>query len=281
MIVIPQGPFDESLDRALLRLAADVRRTWDWSTRLLVLVIFGPGGRRGGMLVPLLRGVGVNAMRSRDHDLLALIVVRLIVIPVAGADEPVTAFILVDLGGELPVVVEVVCAPASMADATLSSDWRGAPMGPCTDRPPGSGDVLVLVVRLIVLLDVGSRSQEGLNEVHPDRIPGPRAVHELAAAADVPRNHGSGGLDPQKEEGGDQNHTGRRQERERRPVSVKPTRLVIDLDPVDARLVGSAPGLSGPPSARCLLICVFGAAGPEEATEKSHTHPSEVGQTSV
>src|SRR2546428_4571250 len=181
MIVIPQGPFDESLDRALLRLAADVRRTWDWSTRLLVLVIFAPRARRAAMFVPLLRGVGVNAMRSRDHDLLALIVVRLIVIPVAGADEPVTAFILVDLGGELPVVVEVVCAPASMADATLSSDWRGAPMGPCTDRPPGSGDVLVLVVRLIVLLDVGSRSQEGLNEVHPDRSPGPRAVHELAA----------------------------------------------------------------------------------------------------
>src|SRR2546425_8739228 len=181
MIVIPQGPFDESLDRALLRLAADVRRTWDWSTRLLVLVIFAPRARRAAMFVPLLRGVGVNAMRSRDHDLLALIVVRLIVIPVAGADEPVTAFILVDLGGELPVVVEVVCAPASMADATLSSDWRGAPMGPCTDRPPGSGDVLVLVVRLIVLLDVGSGPQEGLNEVHTDRSPGPGAVHELAA----------------------------------------------------------------------------------------------------
>jgi len=62
---------------------------------------------------------------------------------------------------------------------------------------------------------------------------------------------------------------------------VKPTRLVIDLDPVDARLVGSAPGLSRAPSARCLLICVFGAAGPEEPTKKSHTHPSEVGQTSV
>src|SRR2546426_10237221 len=181
MIVIPQGPFDESLDRALLRLAADVRRTWDWSPRLLVLVISAPRARRAAMLVPLLRGVGVNAMRSRDHDLLALIVVRLIVIPVAGADEPVTAFILVDLGGELPVVVEVVCAPASMADATLISDWRGTPMGPCTDRPPGSGDVLVLVIRLIILLDVGSGSQEGLNEVHTDRSPGPGAVHELAA----------------------------------------------------------------------------------------------------
>src|SRR5256712_3129820 len=183
MIVIPQGPFDESLDRALLRLAADVRRTWDWSTRLLVLVIFAPRARRAAMFVPLLRGVGVNAMRSRDHDLLALIVVRLIVIPVAGADEPVTAFILVDLGGELPVVVEVVCAPASMADATLSSDWRGTPMGPCTDRPPGSGDVRVLVIRLIILLDVGAGSQEGLNEGHTDPSPGPRPVHELAAGA--------------------------------------------------------------------------------------------------
>src|SRR5207244_10925077 len=118
---------------------------------------------------------------SRDHDLLAVIVLRLIVIAAAGPDEPVTAFILVDLGGELPVVVEVVCAPASMADATLSSDWRGTPMGPCTDRPPGPGAVLGLGIRLIILLDVGSGSQEGLNEVHTDRSPGPGAVHELAA----------------------------------------------------------------------------------------------------
>src|SRR3989449_10204388 len=117
MIVIPQGPFDESLDRALLRLAADVRRTWDWSTRLLVLVIFAPRARRAAMFVPLLRGVGVNAMRSRDHDLLALIVVRLIVIPVAGADEPVTALILVDFGGGRSGGSEGGCAPASRAGA--------------------------------------------------------------------------------------------------------------------------------------------------------------------
>jgi len=85
MIVIPQGPFDESLDRAFLRLAADVRRMWGRrSTRVLVLVVFAPRARRAAMFVPLLRGVGVNAMRSRDHDLLAVIVVRLIVIPVAG-----------------------------------------------------------------------------------------------------------------------------------------------------------------------------------------------------
>src|SRR2546425_6706655 len=129
MIVIPQGPFDESLDRAFLRLAADVRRMWGRrSTR--VLVVFGPRARRAAVFVPLLRGTRVNAMRSRDHDLLAVIVLRLIVIAAAGPDEPVTAFILVDLGGELPVVVEVVCAPASMADATLSSDWRGPPIGP-------------------------------------------------------------------------------------------------------------------------------------------------------
>src|SRR3989475_12818776 len=137
MIVIPQGPFDESLDRAFLRLAADVRRTWGWSTRLLVLVIFAPRARRAAMFVPLLRGTRVNAMRSRDHDLLAVIVLRLIVIAAAGPDEPVTALILVDLGGELPVVGEVVCAPASMGDATLSSRWRGTPLGPCPDRPPG------------------------------------------------------------------------------------------------------------------------------------------------
>src|SRR2546428_14002340 len=105
------------------------------------------------MFVPLLRGVGVNAMRSRDHDLLALIIVRLIVIPVAGADEPVTAFILVDLGGELPVGVEGVCAPPAMADATLSSGLRGAPLGPLPGPPPGSGEVPVLVAHRIVLLD--------------------------------------------------------------------------------------------------------------------------------
>src|SRR2546421_4240842 len=87
-----------------------------------------------------------------------------------------------------------------MADATLISDWRGTPMGPCTDRPPGSGDVLVLVIRLIILLDVGSGSQEGLNEVHTDRSPGPRAVHELAAGlfrdgpADVPQEEDQQGF---------------------------------------------------------------------------------------
>src|SRR5439155_6345067 len=151
------------------------------STRLLVLVIFAPRARRAAMVVPLLRGVGVNAMRARDHDLLAVIVVRLIVIPVAGPDEPVTAFILVDFGGNLPVVVEVVCAPASMVGPTRSPNWRSAPMGPCTDRPSGSGDVLVVRVRLIVLVDVGSGPQEGLNEVHADRSPGPGAIHELAA----------------------------------------------------------------------------------------------------
>src|SRR2546428_12626723 len=68
-----------------------------------------------------------------------------------------------------------------MADATLSYDLRSTLMLPRTDRPSGSGDVLVLVVGLIVLLDVGSGSQEGLNEVHTDRSPGPGAVHELAA----------------------------------------------------------------------------------------------------
>ena len=255
-------------------------------------------------------------------------------------------------------------------------------MGPCTDRPSGSGDVLV--VRVIVLVDVGSGSQEGLNEVHADRSPGPGAVHELAAglfrdepadvredddhqvsvrphsergrqgldealhvrhhellvgneerkdarnpvadhsgqgrdevdlvgckvvgvrrvrdvnrkhghergddgldrragtaAADVSRNHRSGWLDPPKEEGKDQDHTRRRPERERRPVPVKPTRLIVDFDPVDTGLVGSAAGRSCAPSARWLFISVFGTAGPEEPTKKSHTHPSEVGQTSV
>src|SRR5207245_8983032 len=103
MIVIPQGPFDESLNRAFLRLAADVRRTWGWSTRLLVLVIFAPRARRAAMCVPLLRGVGVSARRSRDHDLLAVIVVRRIVIPVAGPDEPLTSLVLVDLRGDVRV----------------------------------------------------------------------------------------------------------------------------------------------------------------------------------
>src|SRR2546428_11737283 len=96
------------------------------------------------MFVPLLRGVGVNAMRSRDHDLLALIVVRLIVIPEAGADEPVTAFILVDLGGERPGVGGGGFAPPAMGEATPSSDWRGAPPGPFTDPAPGAGEVLAL-----------------------------------------------------------------------------------------------------------------------------------------
>src|SRR3989442_14430371 len=181
MIVIPQGAFDESLDRASRRMAGDVCRPRGRSTGVLVFVIFAPRARRAAMVVPLLRGARVNAMRARDHDLLAVVVVRLIVIPVAGPDKPVTAFILVDFGGNLPVVVEVVCAPASMMGPTRSPNWRGAPLGPCTDRPSGSGDVLVLVIRVIVLVDVGSGSQEGLNEVHANRSPGPGAVHELAA----------------------------------------------------------------------------------------------------
>src|SRR2546425_3003221 len=188
MIVIPQGPFDESLDRAFLRLAADVCRACRRSTGVLVLVIFAPRARRAAMFVPLLRCTRVNVVRARDHDLLAVIVVRLVVIAVARPDEPVTAFILVDFGGNLPVVVEVVCAPASMVGPTRSPNWRSAPMGPCTDRPAGSGDVLVLVIRLVVLVDVGSGSQEGLNEVHTDRSPGPGAVHEFAAGL-VPAGH--------------------------------------------------------------------------------------------
>src|SRR2546425_7817383 len=181
MIVIPQSPFDESLDRAFLRLAADGCRPCGRSTRVLVLVIFAPGPRRTATFVPLLRGARVNVVRARDHDLFAVILLRLIVIAVARPDEPVTAFILVDFGGNLAVVVEVVRAPASMAGPTRRPNGCGMPMGPRADRPSGSGEVLILVVRLIVLVDVGSGSQEGLNEIHADRTPGPGAVHQLAA----------------------------------------------------------------------------------------------------
>src|SRR2546425_11876858 len=101
MIVVPQGPFDESLDRAFLRLAADVCRACRRSTRVLVLVIFAPRARRAAMFVPLLRRTRVNVVRARDHDLLAVIVVRLVVIAGAGRGDAVPAFTLVHCGGHL------------------------------------------------------------------------------------------------------------------------------------------------------------------------------------
>src|SRR2546425_9573630 len=161
MIVIPQGPFDESLDRAFLRLAADVCRACRRSTGVLVLVIFAPRARRAAMFVPLLRCTRVNVVRARDHDLLAVIVVRLVVIAVARPDEPVTAFILVDFGGNLPVVVEVVCAPASMAGPTPRPHGGGMPLGPRAGRPAGWGGGLLPGRRLLLPVRVGAGPPEG------------------------------------------------------------------------------------------------------------------------
>ena len=106
VIVVLECALDESLDRALLRLAADSRCTRGTLFALAVFVrlVLPAGGMAD--IVPLLP-CPRDAMGAGRNDLVAFVVVGSVLVATS-PDGTTFTMHLVDLGRDLPVCLEVI-----------------------------------------------------------------------------------------------------------------------------------------------------------------------------